>query len=145
RTSSQAAVPRWQYWLTQAATFLPGALVGGVIGWFVIGPVNRALAWFFGWFNRIFDKVTAAYGRVVGRLLRLAAVVLVVYVGLLGLTWWGFVRVPTGFIPTQDQGYLLVSVQLPDSASVQRTRDVMTQVDQIARSVPGVAHTVAVS
>ncbi len=142
---TDAVLPRWEYWLLQAATFLPGAVVGGVVGWFVIGPVNRGLGWFFGKFNSAFDRATAAYGWLVGRLLRLAVIVLVLYVGLLGLTGWALYRAPTGFIPTQDQGYLLVNVQLPDSASVQRTREVMLRIDQIARNAPGVAHTVGVS
>jgi multidrug efflux pump subunit AcrB len=54
-------------------------------------------------------------------------------------------RAPTGFLPTQDQGYPLISAQLPDAASVQRTREVMARIDEIARSTPGVAHTVGVS
>ena len=56
---------------------------------------------------------------------RLAAVALLVYAGLLGLTGWLFSFYPVGFIPQQDQGWLLVNVQLPDSASVQRTQEVM--------------------
>jgi multidrug efflux pump len=132
-------------WAIRAGYFAPGALVGGLIGWFIIGPVNAALRWFFGLFNRAFDRLTAVYGWVVGRLLRLAVVVLLVYGGLLFLTGWRVESAPTGFIPEQDQGYLLVNVQLPDSASVQRTRAIMTQIDRIARGTPGVAHTVAVS
>ena len=54
-------------------------------------------------------------------MLRLSVVVLLVYGGLLGLTYWQFHRTPTGFIPQQDKGYLLLNVQLPDSASVERT------------------------
>src|SRR5205807_5514012 len=67
------------------------------------------------------------------------------YGGLLFLTYWGMMKSPTGFIPTQDQGYLLLNAQLPDAASVQRTRDVMARADRIVRGVPGVAHTVGVS
>jgi multidrug efflux pump len=138
-------MPRWLYWTMQVFTFLPGAIVGGIIGWFIIGPVNAVLGWFFREFNRFFTWLTNWYGRLVGRLLRLSALVLLVYAGLLFLTGWAVARAPTGFIPTQDQGYLLVNVQLPDAASVQRTRAVMLQIDQIARSLPGVAHTVGVS
>jgi multidrug efflux pump len=81
----------------------------------------------------------------IGKLLRLSVIVLVVYVGLLGLTGWRVASAPTGFIPTQDQGYLLVNVQLPDSASVQRTDAVLARIDQLTRRIPGVAHTVGVS
>ncbi len=61
------------------------------------------------------------------------------------LTWWRVGTAPTGFIPEQDQGYLLVNVQLPDAASVQRTQAVMAKIDKIARGIPGVAHTVGIS
>ena len=71
--------------------------------------------------------------------------VLVVYGGLVGLTWWSFDKVPKGFIPAQDKGYLLVNVQLPDSASVQRTQQTMQRIERIADQMPGVAHTVAIA
>ncbi len=64
----------------------PGLLVGLAVGWFLIGPVNAVLGWFFRGFNRVFDGITAAYGWTVGKLLRLSVIVLVVYGGLLGLT-----------------------------------------------------------
>ena len=105
-----------------AIYFPPGALVGGLFGWFLIRPVNAGLGWFFRLFNRGFDKMTRGYGGVVHRVLRVSAVVLVVYVGLLGMTVWQFDRTPTGFIPQQDKGYLILNVQLPDSASVERTK-----------------------
>ena len=69
--------------------------------------------------------------------------VLVIYSGLLGLTWWTFVKAPTGFIPQQDQGRLIATIQLPDSSSLERTKDVCAQVEEICRSTPGVRHTVA--
>jgi multidrug efflux pump len=134
-----------QQWLSWAAAFAPGFLAGLVAGWFLIAPVNAVLGWFFRGFNRVFDGVTAVYGWTVGRMLRLSVVVLVVYGGLLGLTGWRMATAPTGFIPTQDQGYLLVNVQLPDSASVQRTDAVLARIDRIARAIPGVIHTVGVS
>jgi multidrug efflux pump len=133
---------KWWYW---GATFSPGLLVGLVAGWFLIHTVNAVLGWIFGGFNRLFDGITAAYGWTVGKLLRLSVIVLVVYAGLLVLTWWRVTSAPTGFIPVQDQGYLLVNVQLPDSASVQRTDAIMAKIDKIARNIPGVAHTVGVS
>jgi hydrophobe/amphiphile efflux-1 (HAE1) family protein len=74
--------------------------------------------------------------------LRFAAIALLVYVGFLVLTYFGFKAVPSGFIPTQDQGYLIVFAQLPDGASLQRADEVRKQISEIARTVPGVAHTV---
>ncbi len=97
--------------------------------------LNFALGWFFKLFNVGFTKASDVYGRVVGMLLRGSVVVLAVYVGLLGLTYVSFTSVPTGFIPNQDKGYLLVDVRLPDSASLERTMAVMNQVEAIARGV----------
>src|SRR5207302_7527736 len=96
-------------------------------------------------FNRGFDLSTTAYTRAVSGLLRVAPLVLLLYGGLLGLTWWGFQTTPTGFIPQQDKGYLLVNVQLPDAASVGRTSAVVRQIEEIALDTPGVKHTVAIS
>src|SRR5205807_3813003 len=103
------------------------------------------LGWSFQQFNRAFDFSTGAYTRAVSGLLRVSLLVLVVYGGLLGLTWWGFTHTPTGFIPQQDKGYLLVNVQLPDAASVTRTSDVVQRVEGIALDTPGIKHTVAIS
>ena len=100
----------------------PRRLVGGVVGLVVIRPVNAVLGFLFGGFNRWFDWMTTLYGRAVGRTLRLSTMLLAIYVGLLGVTYWQFQRTPTGFIPQQDKGYLLLNVQLPDSASVERTQ-----------------------
>ena len=66
---------------------------------------------------------------------------LLLYVGLIGLTGYGFSRIPAGFIPMQDKGYLVVNVQLPDSASLERTLEVTDKVEKIALETPGVAHT----
>ncbi len=126
----------------QVALFAPGLLAGGVLGWLIIRPVNRFLAWFFRGFNRAFELATGVYGRAVGWSLRLSAVVLLLYAGLLGLTYFLFTRVPGGFIPGQDKGYLIVNVQLPDSAALDRTVAVMDHLQQIIAETPGVAHTV---
>src|SRR5207344_2639973 len=69
--------------------------------------------------------------------------VLLVYVALIGLTGFGFARVPSGVVPIQDKGYLVVNIQLPDSASLERTVEVIEAVEKIALDTPGVAHTVA--
>ncbi len=126
------------------ALFLPGAVVGAGIGYVIIRPVNYVLGVFFRGFNWIFDRITDAYGMLIGRLVRLSFMVLFVYVGLLALTGWSFTQVPTGFIPMQDQGYLVVDMQLPDSASLERTVELTEKIEKIARETEGVAHTVAV-
>ncbi len=103
------------------------------------------LGWFFHLFNWTFNTGTAIYVRLVGGLLRVSLIALLVYGGLLVVTYWGFQRVPAGFIPQQDKGYLLLNVQLPDSASVERTRRIMARIEALARDTPGVAHTVGIS
>ncbi|MBY0524759.1 MAG: efflux RND transporter permease subunit [Gemmataceae bacterium] len=138
-------MPTWLLWTIKAGYFVPGALMGALIGWFIIGPVNRALGGLFRRFNALFDRMTAVYGFAVSKTLRLSVMVLMIYGGLLGLTYWQFARAPTGFIPTQDKGYLLLNIQLQDSASVERTERAMARIEQIARATPGVQHTVGIS
>jgi multidrug efflux pump len=137
----RGTVLAWGLYLT---LFLPGAVAGGVLGWFSIRHVNRTLDRFFRGFNWLFERATEAYGKTVGGLVRQSAIVLVVYAGLIVLTGVGFARVPSGFVPIQDKGYLVVNIQLPDSASLERTLDVTDKVEQIALDTSGVAHTVAV-
>jgi multidrug efflux pump subunit AcrB len=134
-----------QEWLVWGIYFVPGAVAGGVLGWFVIRPVNAGLGWVFRGFNRLFDRVTALYGTTVAGVLRLSVVALAVYGGLLVLTGWQFARAPTGFIPQQDKGYLILNVQLPDAAAVDRTQRVLDRIEQVALSTPGVEHTLAVA
>jgi multidrug efflux pump len=107
--------------------------------------LNATFGWFFSLFNWAFTAGTNVYTRVVGGLLRISFFALVIYGGLLYLTYWSFTSIPVGFIPEQDKGYLLVNVQLPDSASVQRTQEVTARLANMARETPGVAHTVGIS
>jgi hydrophobe/amphiphile efflux-1 (HAE1) family protein len=107
--------------------------------------LNLLLGWFFRGFNAVFGAATSLYTRLVGDLLRISLIVLLVYGGLLVLTWWEFRRVPTGFVPQQDKGYLLLTVQLPEAASVERTQRVLARIEKLALQTPGVAHTVGIS
>src|SRR5713101_4132477 len=103
---------------------------------------NGAFGWFFRGFNHVFGRSTTAYSRMVGRLIRLSAAAVVAYLGLLGLTYLGFKKVPTGFIPQQDKGYIAMMAQLPDAASLERTEAVVDRISQIARQTPGVKATI---
>ena len=103
---------------------------------------NLLVGWFFALFNWAFDLFRRAYVSVVGVLVGVAPLVLLVYAGLLGLAWYGFQIVPSGFIPQQDQGYLISVAQLPDAASLERTEAVVNKISNIARNTPGVAHSV---
>jgi multidrug efflux pump subunit AcrB len=142
---AQGVTSGWPPWAVTAGLAVPGVLAGGAAGWLVIGPVNAALGWLFQGFNRLFDRVTAFYGATMSRVLRLSTIVLLAYAGLLGLTYFVFDRAPTGFIPQQDKGYLLLNVQLADSASVERTQRAMSRIESLAHDIPGVRHTVGVS
>ncbi|MBE0389822.1 hypothetical protein PLUTE_b0892 [Pseudoalteromonas luteoviolacea DSM 6061] len=100
-------------------------------------------AWLFKPFNRMFDKGAKGYEALVKKLIRMSAVVGVVYLGLVGSTIGLFNSVPGGFIPQQDKQYLVAVAQLPDAASLDRTEEVIRQMQEIALEVPGVANTVA--
>jgi hydrophobe/amphiphile efflux-1 (HAE1) family protein len=101
--------------------------------------------WFFRRFNKLFNAAGDRYAASVRRILRVSALALVVYAGLVALGFFTFAKVPTGFIPAQDMGYYIVVIQLPDASSFQRTDAVVRQVDAIGRRIPGVAHTFAIS
>jgi multidrug efflux pump len=114
------------------------AFLGAFLGLVVTRPMNFLLSRLFGGFNRAFVKATSGYTRIVGGLVRVAALVLLVYGGLLALTGWSFLSMPRGFVPQQDMGYLLVNVQLPDAASSERTMNVVKQAEKIILSEKGV-------
>jgi multidrug efflux pump subunit AcrB len=128
------------WWALRGGLFV----AGGVAGYLIARALNQALGVVFRGFNRAFDRTTTGYGHLVSWCLRLCVLVLFVYAGLLGLTYFGFTRVPTGFIPQQDKGYLVVNIQLPDSASLQRTAEVTQRIEEIARDTEGVGHTLSI-
>ncbi|SMP72298.1 hydrophobic/amphiphilic exporter-1, HAE1 family [Neorhodopirellula lusitana] len=99
----------------------------------------------FRWFNRGFDGATSVYAIVIRWFVRLVLVVLVVYVALVGTTGLTFNSLPTGFVPSEDQGYLFVNVQLPDSASSERTQEVMRELEGIYEDIPGVSNNLSIA
>ncbi|MGD0899189.1 MAG: multidrug efflux RND transporter permease subunit [Thermoguttaceae bacterium] len=180
--ASGEVLPRWAFpvlgfwlgyeflspWLVPSPGRLPpgwGDILSNALPWVVAAVaaiaalggskfLNRFFFRSFDAFNRHFNRATGVYGRLVGMSLRVSLLVVVVYCGLLGTTWWSFTHTPTGFIPMQDKGYLLVNVQLPDAASSERTADVMRRIEAIARpdakpaaNAPynGVRHTLAIA
>ncbi len=100
------------------------------------------LGWLFRGFNRTFDRCMRSYGNVVARAIRMCGIVLAIYLGLIALAWLGFKQVPVGFIPTMDQGYGIIAIQLPDGASLERTDTVVKQVMKIVGDTPGVQNSV---
>jgi HAE1 family hydrophobic/amphiphilic exporter-1 len=100
---------------------------------------------FFRAFNSAFDVTTGAYRGLIRWTVRLVLIVILVFGGLVALTGWSFSTLPTGFVPTEDQGYVFVDVQLPDAASKQRTLKVMEELNQICAETPGVADYISVT
>jgi multidrug efflux pump len=99
--------------------------------------------WLFAPFNRVFERGSHGYQKLVKKLMRMSVIVIVAYIALLGGTAQLFSSVPGGFIPTQDKQYLIAIAQLPDAASLDRTHAVVREMEKIALDIPGVAHTVA--
>jgi hydrophobe/amphiphile efflux-1 (HAE1) family protein len=105
----------------------------------------RPLFAFFEGFNRGFAWLSDRYGKLTARLIRMSALALMAYAGLIGLTGYQFNRAPTGFIPDQDLGYLITVIQLPPGSSLERTDAVVRQATDIILGTPGVEHAVAFS
>ncbi len=104
--------------------------------------VARPFHWFFARFNHGFERLSGGYGRFTGWLARVAVLAVLVYVGLVALAGWQFHRAPTGFIPEQDQGYLITVIQLPPGASLDRTDKVVREAAKIILGTAGIIHAV---
>jgi hydrophobe/amphiphile efflux-1 (HAE1) family protein len=104
-------------------------------------PLTAPIRLFFNGFNWLFDRLSLGYGGLTRRLVRLSVLVLLVYGGLIGLAVHQFQRAPAGFIPEQDQGYLITAIQLPPGSSMERTDAVVREATKRALSVEGTAHT----
>ncbi|MFO0901533.1 MAG: multidrug efflux RND transporter permease subunit [Pirellulales bacterium] len=145
----------WQAWLEARLPAAPlelfsmGRLAAGVaglgVGWAASRVVNYLLLLAFRLFHGAFQLFTDAYVLLVRWSLRLSLVVLAIYGGLLYETYDLFQTTPSGFIPTQDKGYLVVNVQLPDGASLERTEQLMKKMELQAGEVAGVNHTVTLA
>ncbi|KLU07412.1 RND efflux system, inner membrane transporter CmeB [Rhodopirellula islandica] len=107
--------------------------------------IDFLFGWFFRLFNRTFDATSNIYASIVGSLIKRTGFALVLYAGLLVLTGFSFSLVPTGFIPDQDQGYVIVAINLPDGASLARTDRVTRRVAEIGKQIDGVKHAVGIA
>ncbi|HAU03380.1 MAG TPA: multidrug efflux RND transporter permease subunit, partial [Pseudoalteromonas shioyasakiensis] len=103
-----------------------------VFGRFVFAP-----------FNRVFERGSKKYTGAVGGLIRKSGIVLVLYAGLIALTYNQFASTPTGYVPGQDKQYLVAFAQLPNAASLDRTEEVIREMSRIAMAHPGVSDAVA--
>src|SRR5262249_25858110 len=96
-------------------------------------------------FNAVYQRVENGYVRLIGRMAARSVTMAVIALAVIGLSIYGFTRIATGFLPIEDQGYLLASVQLPDGASLERTQKVLDKVTDIARKTPGVHQVVTIA
>jgi HAE1 family hydrophobic/amphiphilic exporter-1 len=100
------------------------------------GQLNR----FYRGFNAVYNRFEHWYAALVSWVVHRSGRMMVVYLALMAVTFWGFISVPTGFIPEEDQGYAIVGVMLPDGSSLERTKEVTARVEKILADTPGVAH-----
>ncbi len=108
-------------------------------------PGRGPIAKFFKWFNTTFDRLSTGYGTIVGGLARKAARSMLLLVAVVGGIWLIGKFVPGGFIPDEDKGYLFIAVQLPEGASLQRTDEVLKQVETIVENTEGVRSAVGLA
>jgi hydrophobic/amphiphilic exporter-1 (mainly G- bacteria), HAE1 family len=100
---------------------------------------------FYRGFNAVYNRLERGYARLMVRMTEHSGLCVVLALILIGVSGYGLSRVPTGFIPIEDQGYLLVAVQLPDGAALDRTQNVLGKVSEIAGKVPGVDQVISIA
>ncbi len=98
---------------------------------------------FTGVFNRVFERLSHGYAGVANFVIRHSAVMLIIYVALIGSAGWLIATTPQGFIPAQDRGYVIISVQLPGAASLARTTEIVREIERIALDTPGIVRVAA--
>ncbi len=100
---------------------------------------------FYRGFNKVYDKAENGYAKLIGGMVHHSAIAVLFALALIGVAIWGLTRLPTAFLPLEDQGYVLISAQLPDGASKERTDAVMAEVGKIAQQTPGVDQVLTIS
>jgi HAE1 family hydrophobic/amphiphilic exporter-1 len=100
---------------------------------------------FYRGFNAVYNRLERGYARLIGRLVAHSNISVIVALILIGVGGYGLSRVPTGFIPIEDQGYLLVAAQLPDGAALDRTQRVLDQISELAGKTPGVDQVISIA
>ncbi|MCW5733711.1 MAG: multidrug efflux RND transporter permease subunit [Enhydrobacter sp.] len=100
---------------------------------------------FYRGFNRVYDRMEAAYAGLIGAMVRRSGLMVIVGLCVSGVAMWGLARLPTAFIPIDDQGYLIAAVQLPEGASLNRTTASLQQIHERVKDIPGVQHVIAIS
>ena len=160
--------------LVLLAVFIPTALVGGISGklysqfaltistatvfstinaltlspamcGIFLRPPSRSHGWFFTWFDKMIKNSTSNYISIVRTIIRRSFVVVILYAVMLACTYFGIKTIPTGFIPTEDEGFVIVNLKLPDGAGLHRTQEAMEQVNHILATTEGVGDYVSIS
>ncbi|MFY9953350.1 efflux RND transporter permease subunit [Bradyrhizobium sp.] len=101
--------------------------------------------WFYRGFNNVYDRLERGYARLIGRVAERANVSVIVALILIAIGGYGLSRVPTGFLPIEDQGYLIAAVQLPDGAALDRTQRVLDKAAEIAGQAGGVSQVITIA
>lgn len=96
-------------------------------------------------FNNVYERAERGYGSVIARMVRHSGIAVITAIILIGVSVWGLTRLPSAFLPLEDQGFVLISAQLPDGASKERTDEVMDEVSKIAQATPGVDQVLTIS
>lgn len=112
--------------------------------WLKTADPNKKKNLFTRGFDALYQPVENAYARLIGRLVHHSGLVVCVAFVLSAFSIWGLIRTPTAFIPTEDQGYLMVAVQLPDAGSLEQSKLAMAQIATAVKTIPGVAHTIEI-
>jgi HAE1 family hydrophobic/amphiphilic exporter-1 len=112
--------------------------------WLRQRPAGRRKSLVFRWFNAVYEPLERWYARLVRLMVARSGGMTLVALALIALAGFGLTRVPTGFLPTEDQGYLMVAVQMPDGASLERTQSVMDEIARVGLALPGAAHAIAI-
>jgi HAE1 family hydrophobic/amphiphilic exporter-1 len=137
-----------QFALTIAATALISALNALTLKPAQCASYLRAPSgkrkFFFRWFDAVYGVGERAYAAVVARVVRHPVLAMALFAALAAVTAWGFLSLPTGFLPTEDQGYFVISIQLPDAAAQERTREVGNRVTEVLQRTPGIDHVITV-
>ena len=112
--------------------------------WLRASDPNRRKNFFFRGFNSVYERVERIYLRIIGAMVQRSRAMVLLALALVALAGWGMTKIPTGFIPAEDQGYLMVAVQAPDAASLARTEKAMDEIARIGLNTPGVERAIAI-
>jgi multidrug efflux pump len=104
-----------------------------------IGAQHHEKKGFYGWFNRAFERMTNGYGRSVSALVKRTGRIMVLYLAIVAALAFGYLRLPSSFVPAEDQGYFMTTFALPADATAERTRAIVKQYDEYVVSQPDVA------